>query len=366
MKKTTFKKLALASAIGGLMAANSIAEASQVAYSMYNRYSGNRHRLADLPVDDATALRSSDPGDANYQAPTAWRNASGAVVTSPNYGWTQGGGLPATWWVSVGGNDSASVNSDGFIAARRAGNFLGGPSATGSTAGYAGIQPTALTTGAAAYADADNDTNWGHNADFGLLTVTELSDVTISISGVSAASGLLRGVGSENLIPGFSIWQGWNTNGGTRHTTWDENGYGHADNGTSASLAPGFTSFNALNTGAASPFNPGAQSMTMVGANRPVDDLGTFLGTAWATVANGTATLTLSNLAAGNYYIGLGGVIDSEMGYVAGGLGASTRQYQMSVTSSVAAVPLPAAAWLFGPALAGLGAIGRRKGKAAV
>ncbi len=342
MKKTTFKKLALASAIGGLMAAGA-AEAATVSYSMGNIYSGNM-RIADTPVDDSTAMQSSNPAHSNYVAPYAFLTASGSNVT-PNYGWSQGGGLPATWWTQIGGTDSASVNSADRIAARQQGGFIGGVGA--DPVDYAGDEPTALTVASASY--RDTNTNWGHNADFGLITLTQAGDLTISVSGVAAA-GLL-GNGQSGLRAGFSVWEGWDDAGGTRHTTWDENG------------APG------LNAGTPGPFNPPAQSMAQFGAVRGVDGLGTFLGTAYTLTNNGTATLTLSNLAAGNYTIVIGGYTNTGLGGATGpvatGSGGSFKQYQVSLASAAAPVPVPAAAWLFGPALAGLGAVGRRKGKLA-
>lgn len=346
MKKIfNLKKLALASAVGSLMVAGS-AQAATVSYSMGDVYSGNKERIADNPVNDDTATQSSNPAHSNYVAPYSFLTASGSNV-SPNYGWTQGGGLPAAWWAQIGGTDSASVNSADRIAARQQGGFIGGLG--GDPADYASNEPTALSVGQGAY--KDSATNWGHNADFGLITLTQAGDLTISVSGVTTASGDLIGSGTQGLRAGFSIWQGWDTAGGTRHTTWLPNG------------APGF------GAGGSGPFYNGtpAQSMSQVGDARGQDSLGTFLGTAYTLTNNGTATLSLTNLAAGNYYIAIGGYTNSlsAQGPIATGAGGATKQYVVSLSSTPAAVPVPAAAWLFGPALAGLGAIGRRKGKVA-
>ncbi len=359
MKKTTFKKMALASAIGSLMVAGA-AEAATVSYNTDGTLYGANLRLVDFPVNDATAMQSSNPAHANYKAPSAFLTASGATAT-PSYGYAQGGGLPATWWAQIGGTDSASVNSADRIAARQQAGLIGGIGADPNTATfpvfdpetgeyvgddfYKNNQPTALTVAGASY--RDTNTNWGHNADFGLITLTQAGDLTISVSGVAAAD--LLGNGQSGLRAGFSVWEGWDDAGGTRHTTWDENG------------APG------LHAGAPSPFNPGAASMAQFGEDRPTDGLGTFLGTAYTLTNNGTATLTLTNLAAGDYTIVIGGYTNTGQngatGPIATGSGGAFKQYQVSLASTAAPVPVPAAAWLFGSALAGLGAVSRRKRK---
>lgn len=334
----TFKRMALAGAVSSLMLTANSVQAATTAYSMYGVWDPNL-RLADLPVNDDTALYSSNPLHANYLAPNDWRT-SGGTVSSPDYGWSQGGGLPATWWTTLNGNDSASVNSLDRIAARQAGGFIGGTGA--NPADYAFDEPTALTVSSKSYLDRGSfgAEAWGINTDIGLITLSENANVTITVSGVSNTTELI-GNGQTNLRPGFSVWQSWDDQGATRHTLWNNNGAPY------------------LNPGSPSPFFylGNQQSMTLVGDPRPADGLDAFQGTAWNTSNGGTATLTLSNLAAGNYTIVIGGYTDQVNGITsAGGV---SKQYSVGITTS--AVPLPAAAWIFGPALAFLAKFGRRK-----
>lgn len=72
--------------------------------------------------------------------------------------------------------------------------------------------------------------------------------------------------------------------------------------------------------------------------------------------AGSSATLNLFGLKAGYYLIGLGGVCPDDSPSCIGTLPGS-REY----TFTVSAVPLPAAVWLFGSALAAMGVIGRRR-----
>lgn len=341
-----FVKRSLTVAVSGLLLLSANAEAATTAYSMYGVW-GADLRLTDLPVNDDTALYSSNSVDANYLAPNDWREASGALVASPNYGWSQGGGLPATWWTTLNANDTASVNSSDRVAARQAGGFIGGIG--GNPADYTyevteNAEPTALTVSANSYLERNNvwATAFGQNADIGLITLTQNVDVTITVSGISNTAELI-GNGQANLRPGFSLWQNWDDQGGTKHNLWDNNGAPY------------------LNPGVSSPFYlVGQPSLELVGNGRPAAGLGNFQGTAWNTTNGGTATLNLSNLAAGNYTIVIGGYTDLVSGI--SGAGGFTKQYAVGISTS--AVPLPAGAWLFGPALAFLGKFGRRKAKA--
>ncbi len=69
------------------------------------------------------------------------------------------------------------------------------------------------------------------------------------------------------------------------------------------------------------------------------------------------ATLSLYGLASGYYLIGFGGACPDGQTTQCITPGATSSTYTLSVSP----VPIPAAAWFFGPALAGLGAVLRRK-----
>lgn len=73
-----------------------------------------------------------------------------------------------------------------------------------------------------------------------------------------------------------------------------------------------------------------------------------------------SASLSLLDLAAGYYLIGLGGVCPDDLG-LACAMPGSTASSSTDFTFTVSAVPVPAAIWLFGSAIAGLGFSSRRK-----
>jgi hypothetical protein len=293
-----FKKLALAGAIGSVLAASGAAQAAQVSYNTTGNLTG-LGRSADGS--------GTDPFAAGTNA--AYGNAG-------NPGYT--GNLPASWYTVLNATDAATIKTADLPASVQMGGSAGVP---------------ALTTGGKAFQDAGTTsnlasyyTNWGHNADFGLFHLNAASDVTITV----AADG-------SPLSPGFSVWQGWDTSAGSsRHQTWLINGAPKLSAGASGVLG---------------------------------SSLGTFEGTAYTSTSGGSATLTLTNLAAGDYTLILGGFSDktctgsagSSCTFV-GGQGGTNAKYQVSFSTAAAApVPIPAAVWLFGSALAGLGVIGRRK-----
>jgi len=222
-----------------------------------------------------------------------------ATAGNPSYT----GSLPASWYTVLGTSDAATLSSADLTSAIHM-----GPS----------VPPTQkfvpeLTTGAKAYQDVTTPsapTNWGHTADFGLFQLTSATTVSITVAADGSA-----------LSPGFSVWQGWDngSTGASRHASWLNNG------------AP------ALNPGQAG----------VLGST-----LGAFEGTAYTATSGGAATLTL-NLAAGDYTVILGGYSATNCIGTTCGLGGTKALYDVSF-STVQAVPLPGAAWLFGSALTGL------------
>lgn len=242
------------------------------------------------------------------------------------------GHLPATWYTVLGVNDNATLSSSDVNASTV---HFGSPTIGASgylTAGGASFQNVATYSNITGQWTAITPTNWGHGADFGLIKLTSAATVTISVAADTSLNSLLS--------PGFSVWQGWDTNtNDTRHTPWLHNG------------AP------LLSSGSANPlFSTG---------------LNTFMGSAWTGNSGGQASLTLS-LAAGNYTVIVGGYQGYAQGvnpYVAGtivtaadltgGLGGQSAPYSVTLTS-VSAVPLPSSALLFSSALFGLGRLRKK------
>ncbi len=236
------------------------------------------------------------------------------------------GRLPASWYTVLNGVDSAQFSSANLpssvnMGAAQSANGL--PELTTAYHAYQNVIQAAVTNAQGVTTGYTlTPTNWGHNADFGLFQLKAASDVTITVSADN----------NSQLSPGFSVWQGWDTKStSTRHGTWLNNG------------AP------LLSPGAPAPFG---------------SSLGAFEGTAYTAEANGSATLSLHDLAAGEYTIVLGGYLSETCNgltcVTAGGGGGFNAEYAVSFTTTapVSELPLPASAYLFA---AGLGGIGLRR-----
>ncbi|MFM8330569.1 MAG: VPLPA-CTERM sorting domain-containing protein [Candidatus Methylumidiphilus sp.] len=155
---------------------------------------------------------------------------------------------------------------------------------------------------------------WRHNLDFGLFKSTVATDVRLDIQGLTQS-------GTDF---GFTIFKGMDASTGSynHHGAW--NAGNNASGLTSSSLPGGGTTFTvgdivAYSVGGATPSN-----------------LNSIF---FHADANEVYTIVL-----GGYRNG--GWSDTADGYVL----------------NVSAVPIPAAVWLFGSALAGIGVFGRRKG----
>ena len=309
-----FKRLALAAAVGGLTAAAGAAQASSTV--SYN---------TGLSAAGASSTYNGPDGD--YTG--SWSGGSAAPVFT--------GGLPANWYASFdSAGGTANLTSTAAVAAGAQELMVGPKAYRGDLSGAA-------------------SSNWGHNSDFGLFHISAASDVTITLSSDNSlightfadnATGGGAWVGGANtavLAPGFSVWQGWDTGGGSRHGAYTHDGdiLAFANNplGTGATVIPGTLTAagNCNGGGAACAYN------TTMGSSSSIS----------------TATLLLSNLAPGDYTIFLGGYFGATAGP---NEAAKHVAYTASIAAApVSAVPIPAAAWLFASALTGLGVIGRRK-----
>jgi hypothetical protein len=188
------------------------------------------------------------------------------------------------------------------------------------------ITDVEIDTGAGAWQDAGVGTNglptatgptgWKHQTDIGLIMAEESMFVTLKPS-------VVAGTGYDIQNFGITVLTGMDTNTGSysHHGAWN---------------------------------CPGCSPARPYDANNPFGTTGLTYLTHDATV-DGNNGLTFMALAGQVYSIYLGGA-------GVGRWNANVADYSLSITT--APVPVPAAVWLFGSALAGMGVIGRRKAKA--
>jgi len=164
---------------------------------------------------------------------------------------------------------------------------------------------------------AAESTGWSHNTDIGLFRSTVTQQVTLQVSSLKAASG-----GWNNF--GLTVFTGMDTNSGAydHHGGWNVN------------------------------FRPS----TNASPNSVPAMLDNPLGTA------GLTYLAFSDHSELSFTANAGQVYSILLGGYAGPDNYGPHDgYVVSIYSSP--VPVPAAIWLFGPALAGLGIVGGRKRK---
>jgi hypothetical protein len=186
-----------------------------------------------------------------------------------------------------------------------------------------------------------NNNGWNHTTKWFMFTVDSTDTVNIKVTNTNGTTG---------FNPAFSLFQTAGAYNGANHSShvWNQTGI----TGESAFMATG--SGNDKVTSWLGYANSGTTGWTNGGGT------GIGTGSAGSSVVAGTsADLTLS-LAAGQYLIGLGGSCYTDGSATACGTG------QASFSLAVNAVPIPAAVWLFGSALAGMGVIGRRRKSLAV
>ena len=216
------------------------------------------------------------------------------------------GGFPANWVGGAAPGYTGSLNAMWYADVNVAGSETVSSSGARSNSG---VDPTyALAVGPRAWNDNTSGTQGqGHGSDFGLIHLNGLSDLNLTV----AADTVL----GSNLKPGFSLFQGWDTgNTSVRVQPYQNN------------------------------------------ANNPLGTTGLiFQDSASTTTPGGFASLLFTNLAAGNYTLFVGGNFS-------GGAGAAGK-YTVNLTASP--VPVPAAVWLFGSAMACLIGFSRRNNKSA-
>ena len=237
-------------------------------------------------------------------------------------------------------------------------NHLGMGAAVGGTISATNIMES--VNGFAGNAALGN-ASWGHAGAWLTFMTHDVLDTSITVSADNAG----------NISPGFTIWrtdgqfdggtggtgEAPNVLSGPQQTPHSFNQIGAAaDNGTiwmtddsiGGNTAAGILETVAyVNSGSetgatAWDDNAGTGNSAILGAGSIMSGTGSF-----SSVAGNSATLDLDNLAAGWYAI-----------FISGTDGALTGS---PMTLTVSQVPVPAAVYLFGTALAGLFASGRRK-----
>ena len=162
------------------------------------------------------------------------------------------------------------------------------------------------------------------------------------------SNGWLGTGGEGNIIDGHDGWIGY-ANAGYSFT----NGDGDKIQGLLAG-ATNTTNIGQYGGGAGDPLN--GTAITNVNGSS------SYVNSGSATLSTGEAILDLSGLKAGYYLIGWGGACadGNDNGQGCGTAGA--RGYDLTISNAgISSVPLPGAVWLFGSALAGFTAFGRRK-----
>lgn len=210
------------------------------------------------------------------------------------------GGVPANWVGSSSPNYTGSLNAMWFADL----SMPGIENVSSTDARNKGTDTTfALAVGPKAWSsNATGTLGKGHGADYGLIHLSSPGDLTISVAADTSLA--------STLIPGFSLFSGWDT-------------------GTTADRLLDYQN----------------------NQNNPLNTVGlSFLHSASTTIAGGSASYNFTNLAAGDYTLFIGGNATASLG--------TAGKY--AVTLSASPVPIPAAMWLFGSALFGWLGINRK------
>lgn len=204
------------------------------------------------------------------------------------------GGAPSNWVGSAAPSYTGTLNAMWYANI----NAGGSETVSSSDARSKGADPTfALAVGPRAWNDNTSGTQGqGHGSDFGLIHLSGLSDLTVTVAADTALS--------SNIKPGFSLFSGWDTG--------------------------------------ASSFRIGTYQNN---ANNPLGTTGlVFQNSASTTTPGGSTTFLFTNLAAGDYTLFVGGNFSGNTG--------AAGKYTVNLGASP--VPVPGAVWLFGSALTGL------------
>ncbi len=313
MKKSQLAKAVSFAMAGAALFGGVLSDASASATTMYNMAVRNDALLPNgisnrVGGTDGWVWGSTDDGASfnwNYGTPTPGFAGTGAGNPTP-FGYA--GKAHLNWAVELGSaGDSAQISTADAL-------LRYGPSGTGQ------MTDVEVDTGAGSWQDSQaapaGPTGWKHLTDIGLIKSDVTQNVTLNLTRLTAPS--TPGLPNDNF--GITVFNGMDTNTGA---------YSH-HGGWNCPTCATATPYNANN-----PF--GTTGLTYLTHDGTVDSV------------NG---LTFTAQAGQVYSIYLGGA----------GVGVWNRNvsdYQLDIAASP--VPVPAAAWLFGSALAGLIGVHRRR-----
>jgi len=193
---------------------------------------------------------------------------------------------------------------------------------------------------------------WGHNAHWVVFNLTSATALDIKMTDTTT------GGNAGNFNSAFTLWStaGYTDPGGV-------SGSGHSFSQVSTASASGWLT-NAAEGGVTG-FIGYANSGPTGWNNANGEAVGAGGGGSF-TVGGHNAELVTGVLAPGQYLMALGGSLacGSFAGNNLASCGSLTGSGSYSLT--ISQVPIPAAVWLLGSALAGMGVIGRRKDRAAI
>lgn len=297
----------------------------------------NKSKIARAIAMAMTGTALSAGGISTASAATTMYNTFTTTVSTATDGWTRtagpasnGNSGPIQTWVGTTGGALPDVWSGGSNNGAYAGsshlNWAAALSGVGDTAEISSADSQTqygfaaeIDTGGGAWRDNVTPTGWKHQTDIGLITSDVTQYITLNLTALGAQSPTFSKFG-------VTVFEGADTNTGNynHHGAWNNPAAGKP-----------YTMDN--------PF--GTTGLTNKGYSDNVDAVTgyTFLAQAGQT-----------------YSIYLGGVDFSKWN-------TGVDNYKLAISSSLTApVPVPAAVWLFGSALAGMGVIGRRKKKGAL
>ena len=244
------------------------------------------------------------------------------------------------------------------------------PTDFGTFDGTLAVAPIAKNNGVSGnFGWADGaDVDWGdtHKTATFTFTLTGAADVSLRFE------KKVNAFGGTGLIPGFSLYQGAPAYGA--NLDHDFSIGSELIRANVCAATPGCTttegSFRALTsfsiTTDADPTGTSPNVFTYVGsaydgsqtipsANSPLQDGNPYLIPGGDGTQDNIVSMLFPNLAAGSYIVFVGGADYASQANTA------ARGVLATFSLNPTAVPVPAAVWLFGSALAGLGVFGRRK-----
>ncbi|OAI15055.1 hypothetical protein A1359_10110 [Methylomonas lenta] len=369
MKKTQLSKAIAFALTGAALSMGAVTEASAASTTMYNLYRANfagygpggqpnvnpaiytaTSTTPCAPCDTyfSTPYGGADNGTGNDTDGFVWDANPNGYFDDPNnpnadplkqpveYGHKAANADPnRPGWVGIGGSSTPALStpfgysSSGTLnwAMELQGGGSGEISNADAISRYS--QSANIDTARGAWSNAANarDMGWKYDLDWGLIKSDATGLITLSITGVN-----------ETANYGFTIFQGMSPNANgfyTHHGAWNDNVNRNPSTGAeqlSTRSIPGLTGFTIADIVA---YSVGDNPLTA--ENDPLR----------------LNTITFNAVAGQVYTVALGG-------YQNGGQYDSTDGYKLTI-SQASPVPVPAAAWLFGGAIASLIGANRRK-----